>query len=293
MSIHTSTGCRPAQFLGLWAMEQSAYDALMDQADLVIASGNYEIVARDSKEMAEKQEKDKGYVTENGIAKFQLNGPMTRFPTSMQSAFGGTSTLMLQRAVRNARRDGFVSGGFMEISSPGGTVEGLEDLCAELAAFRSAKPLRMHVSGDGCSAAYRAGVESDAMTVDPMGITGSIGTLTRLRDTSKMMERVGVKDHWIASGDKKTAGAPGTVVTEEQIAERKALVDAINKSFLSAVESRRPRTKEHMADISRAGLYDAHRAVQIGLADAVMTTDAAFEQFAQRIPFGSGRTLPG
>lgn len=274
-------------------MEQSAYDALIDQAAAIIASNQFEIVAKQSKEQAEREENEPPYRIEHGVAQFQISGPMTRYPTSFQSAFGGTSTMQVQRAMRLARHDGFVTGGFVEVNSPGGTVDGLEELCEEMAQFRGDKPLRMHIAGQGTSAAQRVGVEADVLTIDPMGIAGSVGTLTQMRDTSKLLERAGVKQHYIASGDRKAAGAPGTEVTAEQLAERQELVDAINKNFLDAVERRRPQTKQHMKDIARAGLYDAQRAVKVGLADAVMTTDAALRQFQQRIPFGSGRTLPG
>jgi capsid assembly protease len=274
-------------------MEQAAYDSYMDQIAMIIEAGRLEIVAKESKEQTEADEKKPPYIVENGVAKFAINGPMSRYPTSFQSLFGGTATLPLQRAVSLARNDGFVNAGFFEICSPGGTTEGLEDFCAELARFRSVKPLRMHFAGQGTSAAQRVGIEADVLTIDPMGIAGSVGTLTRMRDTSELAKRAGIKEHYIASGDRKTHGAPGTEVTADQISERKTLVEAINRSFLQAVESRRPRTKEHIKDIARAGLYAAQEAVEVGLADMVMTTDDAFSQFTQRIPFGSGRTLPG
>ncbi len=293
MQLLTKTpfGCRPSQLLGPWLIESQAYDDLYDRAAAILASeGEYKLVAEASQQQAEAE--TPLYTVENGIARFELNGPMTRYPTSLQSVFGGTATLPMQKAIRRAAGDGFVQGGFFEVNSPGGTTDGLEDFCGAIADFRGKKPVRMHM-GTACSAALRAGIEGDVLTIDPFGITGSVGTLTRMRDTSELMKRAGVKDHYIASGDRKVHGAPGTVVTEEQIADRKALIDAINKSFLQAVETRRPRTKEYMKDIARAGLYDARKAVEIGLADAVMTTDQSFEQFSQRIPFGDGRTLPG
>lgn len=289
----TPTGCRPAQLLGPWAMEQSAYDAMIDQATFIIDSGQFEAIAKRSREMADEAESKPPYTVENGVARFLINGPMTRYPTSFQAAFGGTATLPLQRAIRLASSDGFVSGAFIEINSPGGTTDGIADLCAEMARFRRTKPIRAHIAASGTSAAQRVGLEADVLTIDPMGIAGSVGTITRMRDLSEIARRAGVKEHYIASGDRKAAGAPGTVVTDEQIAERKALVDGINKSFLDAVTSRRPQTKKHIADIARAGLYAAHQAVAIGLADAVATTEEAAEQFTQRIPFGGGRTLPG
>lgn len=289
----TNTGCRPAQLLGLWLMEQGAYDAAMDQVELIIAMNQFELVAKQSKEEADAAANAPPYTVESGVAKFLINGPMTKYPHSMQSMLGGTATLPLQRGLRLAAQDGFVNSAFIEINSPGGSTDGNAELCAELARFRSIKPLRMHIAGQGTSGAQRVGVEADVLTIDPMGIAGSVGTITRMRDTSELMKRAGVKDHYIASGDRKAAGAPGTEVTTEQIAERKTLIEGINRSFVEAVQSRRKISDANMKDISRAGLYDAQRAVEIGLVDGVMTTDAAFEQFSQRIPFGSGRTLPG
>ena len=294
MEKHSISGCRPAQFFGLWAMEQSAYDDLVARAEWIVEAGQLEVVARQSREQAEAEKDQPPYVIENGVARFVMSGPLVRHPSTFKSAFGETATLTFQHAIRKAANDGFVQGIFIEANSPGGTTEGLSDTAAEVARARAKKPIRFHIAGMGASAMYRLAVEGDVITADSMAILGSVGTLTRMRDLSELAKRMGIKEHYVASGDRKAAGAPGTVVTEEQLAERKELVDAINQSFLTAVSSRRRQiTKENMADIARAGLYDAHKALSVGLADAVMTTEEAVEQFTQRIPFGSGRTLPG
>lgn len=293
MEKHPLSGCRPAQLFGWWAMEQSAYDALIDQAAWIINTGQFEAIAERSREMAKEADEQPPYAVENGVAKFSINGPMTRYPTSLQSALGGTATLPLQRGIRLAANDSFVSSAFIEINSPGGTCEGIEDFCAEIAKFRALKPVRAHIAGMGTSGGYRVGIESDVLTIDPMGITGSVGVITRLRDLSEVAKRAGVKDHYIVSGPRKSDGAPGTVVTEEQIAARQEVVDGMSQAFLSAVTNRRPSAKKNMADIAKAGLYAAPKALELGLVDAVTTTDEAFQRFTQQAKLGNGRSLPG
>jgi signal peptide peptidase SppA len=272
-------------------MEQASYDAMMDQVALLIGANQYEAVAKASREAAESPVAP--YTVENGVARFTVEGPMSRYPTSLQSAVGGTATLPLGKAIRDASVDGFVNGAFFEIDSPGGTVTGLSDLAAEIARFRAVKPVAMHIVGMGASAAYRAAIEGDFITMDPMGVAGSVGAMTKMRDSSELMKRAGVKDHYIASGDRKTAGAPGTEVTPEQLAERQKFIDGLGESFVQSVMQRRPQTTEQIDDIRRAGIYGASDALSAGLIDAVMTLDQSFTQFASRIPFGMARSLPG
>lgn len=291
----TPSGCRPSQFVGAWAMEQSAFDALYAQAEMILNGGQYEVVARESREMA-AQDTAQGYdLDTDGVAHFSIQGPMTRYPSSMQSVMGGTATLQVQHALRQAARDPDVKGAILHINSPGGESSCMADLCHEVARFRQEKPIDSHIEGIGTSAAYRLAAETNHISIDPAGITGSVGTITHMRDTSKLMERMGVKDIYVATGDRKSAGAPGTQITDKQIEDRQALVNDIGQSFVDAVRSRRPQiTDQNMTDVARAGCYAATTAKSIGLVDSIASTEQSIERFKTALtnPNPSGSSSP-
>jgi signal peptide peptidase SppA len=295
-NFKTANGCRPSQFVGPWAMDQAAYDELFDQAAILLANPEtYERVARESREQAKEDMNSPYEVDTHGIAHLAASGVLTRDPHSMQAALGGTSTALLQRAIQKAAADPEVRGAMLHMNTPGGPVNGMEDTSNEIARFRATgKPFATHIGGQGTSAGYRLAVESDHISIDPLGITGSVGILTKMRDTSELMRRAGVKDHWLGSGDRKSAGAAGKEITPEQIAEEQARINEAGEVFVSAVRARRAMTDENAKDVARAGIYNAKRAKDIGLVDRVCDTRQAIESFVQRISSGSssGSALP-
>lgn len=290
----TETGCRPAQLIGVWSMEPLSFEVLHEQAMHVLVSEQYEIVARQSREMVEAERAEPYQVDENGIAHFSVTGPLTRNPTSMQAVTGGTSTLLFQRALRQAAVDTKVRGALVHVDSPGGHSSVQADVGSAIRSFRQSKPIAGHINGQGCSAAYGLLAECDHINADPAAIVGSIGTMMLLRDTSELMKRTGVKPIAIATGDRKAAIMPGIPVSDDTVKYLEQVVSDAGESFRKQVKERRPKiTPDAMKDILRGGVYSGESALKIGLVDSLSDTDGAVASFAQRIPFHGGRMLPG
>lgn len=292
----TTNGCEPSQLFGLWSVEPAAFEMLRAHAMAVIESdARYELVARESKAMAEEQRDNPYQVDANGIAHFDVSGPLMRRPTSVQAITGGTSTLLLSQALRKAKADPDVKGALMHVDSPGGHSAVQADLRAELRAFREAKPLAGHVPGAGCSAAYGLLAECDYISADPAGVVGSIGTMMELSDTSKVLERAGVRRYYLTGdADRKAAANPGVAITEQTKEELNKFVSAAGASFREQVRERRPQiSEEGMKDVLRGGVYAGADAKTIGLVDDVCDTSTAIERFKQSLSTGSStRALP-
>jgi ClpP class serine protease len=285
-SKHPVTGCRPAQLVGLWSIEPQAFERLQEQALAALAGGQLEIISRQSKELVDEERAEPYQLGNDGVAHFSINGPITRYPTSMQALTGGTSSLLVEQALRKAASDSDVKGAMFHIDSPGGHSCCAADLAAAIRSF--GKPTASHIAGSGTSLAYRIAIETDHISMDPAAITGSVGTMMRLADTSEVFKRAGVKPHYITTGDRKAVGAPGTVLNDDHIAEMQQLTIDVGKSFGDAVRERRPKiSPEHFNDVMRAGLYAANKAKDIGLVDSVSDTTSAIDSFKTSLSTGS------
>lgn len=286
------TGCRPAQLLGIWSIEPQAFEQLQQQALIALSDGQLEVISRQSRELVEEERQSPYDVDADGVAHFSVTGPLTRRPTSVQALTGGTSTLLLEQALRKAAADEDVKGAMLHIDSPGGHSSCAADIAAAVRGFAARKPIASHINGMGTSLAYRLAIETVHVSMDPAGMTGSVGTLMELRDTSELFKRAGVKPHYIATGDRKAVGGAGQPITDAQLADMRALIGEIGESFATAVKDRRPQIgQEQMEDVLRAGLYAAPRARSIGLVDSVADTETAIENFKQSLSTGS-RSLP-
>lgn len=302
--IKTANGCRPAQLIGLWLMDPTTLERYRQQAvgvnlaelaeqyaaewgtfdfDQFAGIGGAGNVDRDARP----------YKVHNGVAYFAINGPTTKYPTSFQRLFGGTSTVMLERSVRLAMADPEVKGGMMLVEdAPGGTVAGSHELWTALRAFGKAKPLHVHASDLMASASYLYGCAGQRLTANATAHVGNIGVRTALVDTSKKFEKEGVTVVPFTTGAFKSFGMDGVEVTEEHRREMQKMVDQLGDMFFGCVAEARGLTKEQIKAME-ARVYMGAEAVQMKLIDGVCSREEAVASLHKQLAApNSGRGGP-
>lgn len=218
------------------------------------------------------------YTVTDGIAALDLNGPMTRGRTSMQSMFGGTSTLALRKAMRQAAADPNVSGILLRVDSPGGEVDGTADLAAAVKAAGAKKPVLAYVDGAADSAAYWTASQATEVWAGATSRVGSIGTYTTLTDSSEAARAEGFRVHVVKAGAHKGTGVPGTEITPAALSRVQETVNGINDEFLMAVQTGRGLSAEAVAEAADGEEFHARRALDMGLIDSIGSEDEAMER---------------
>lgn len=132
------------------------------------------------------------------VAVIGVYGILAHRAGSMLAMSGGTSTERLTQAVRQAANDASVKGIVLDISSPGGAVEGVSELAAEIRAARALKPVEAVANASAGSGAYWLGSAASYMTAIPSGRVGSIGAYTTHIDDTKAQEMTGEVRHVIS-----------------------------------------------------------------------------------------------
>ena len=156
----------------------------------------------------------------------------------------------------------------IEISSPGGTVTGVEEAAAMVA--RSSKKTIAFTDTEAASAAYWIGSAADRFVATPSATVGSIGVYMAIPDYSKAFEMQGVRMDVIKSGTLKGAGIPGTSLTDAQRADLQAQVEAIHADFKANVRSKRSLVKdEDMEGQVFSGRQAAGKGLVTGLATSL------------------------
>lgn len=158
----------------------------------------------------------------------------------------------------------------LEISSPGGVVDGVPDAAARIAGI--GVPLVAHTASLMCSAAYWLASGADAILASTSGEVGSIGVYCPMIDDSELYKEIGIKIELAKTGELKGMGFPGTGWTDAQKAHMQQLVDDIFADFRGTVTGFRP---DIPAEAMTGGSYIAKRAVTLGLVDDVGALDAA------------------
>ncbi len=254
-----------AQHFGPWMVEEGWFRQAVD----AVKAGTY----------APKNASPAGrsYSMIGKTAVIQIMGQMTKG----ESSFGGASSVLTRRSIREAVNDTNVSAILLQIDSPGGTVAGTADLAADVAAADQKKPVYTYFEDLGASAAYWVGSQARQVFANATALVGSIGTVLVLEDTSGAMEKAGVKVHVISTGAYKGAGSDGAPITEQQLGQFQQMVDDLNKHFLAGVAAGRKMTDSQVRNVADGRVFVADQAKTLGLIDRVATLDQVVQFIAQ------------
>jgi signal peptide peptidase SppA len=170
--------------------------------------------------------------------------------------------------------DASVKGIVFDVDSPGGSVDGVQELADEIYRSRSRKKTVAVANGLAASAAYWLAAAAGELAVTPSGQVGSIGVFAAHEDLSKALERDGIKVTLVAAGKYKTDGNPYEALSESGRSDIQSKVNAFYEMFVKSVA--RGRSFEASAIESRFGrgrLVLANDAVARGMAERVATLD--------------------
>ena len=169
-----------------------------------------------------------------------------------------------QRDLDDMENDDEVEVILVDISSPGGTVTGVEEAASRLA--RSSKPTLAFTDTEAASAAYWIGSAADRFVATPSATVGSVGVYMAIPDYSKAFEMEGVRMDVIKSGTLKGAGIPGTSLSEAQRADLQSQVEEIHADFKASVLGKRSLVSpEDMEGQVFSGRTAARRGLVTGL----------------------------
>jgi signal peptide peptidase SppA len=215
-------------------------------------------------------------VTPEGVGILPLHGPTMK----ARSKYGGVSTVDARRQLRAMAADEKVGAILLHIDSPGGHVAGTKELADDVAAVDQSKPVHAYIEDTGASAAYWVASQARTVAANAMAMVGSLGTFTVLYDLSKAAEMEGVQVHVVSTGERKGAAAPGTPVTDGDLAEAQRLVDGFDAFFRAAVRDGRELGAREASAIWTGAVWLAGEAKGLELVDRVETFDAAVERLA-------------
>jgi len=218
------------------------------------------------------------------IGVITVQGPLVQGNSFWALMFGATPYGLLQQAVMEASVDDSLNAAMLHVSSPGGDVNGLNDVVQTLDQFKAVKPLHTFVAGNMHSAAVWLGVQGSQVSASDMSNVGSIGVIAKLVNVTKKLEKEGVSVKVMRSGDKKARINPLETPRDVDLADLQTEMDYVHGKFINAVAEGRGQSPELVrARIGDGSTMFAEEAVQIGLIDEVSSFDDALIYLASSL----------
>lgn len=261
-----------------WAIQPEKLEAIIDFLALQ-ASGEKlsaeQIEARIAPQTAAAVARKEG-----SVAILPLRGVIANRVNLLAEISGGTSCEGFGRAFASAINDDQVKAVILDVDSPGGTVQGTEELSAQIFAARGSKPIVAHVNATMASAAYWIGSAADEVVVTPTGWVGSIGVMTAHEDVSAALEKLGVKRTLFTSSPHKGEQSGHLPLSDEARQHIQGQVNTMGAMFVDRVAANRGVATSLVRETYGMGrMVLARQAVADGMADRVATLEETVARF--------------
>jgi signal peptide peptidase SppA len=205
-----------------------------------------------------------------------IRGPLFRYRSIWTWLLGGTSVQETALDLHAALDEPTVKNIVLAINSPGGQVDGVNELANMIRAANGVKPVTAYVDGLAASGAYWLASAAGRIVADETAQLGSIGVLATVTDERDADARRGVKTYEVISSQsplKRTDPA-----TDEGQMQLQQMVDALAQVFIAQVAKFRGTSEERVAsDFGRGATLPARSAVAAGMADSLGSLEGLLE----------------
>lgn len=200
----------------------------------------------------------------------------------------------VQAELQMARKDDAVRALVLRLNSPGGTVTASDSIFHALSQFKQDRqiPVVAHFLDVAASGAYYVALAADEIIASPTSVTGSVGAVMYSVNLHGLMEKIGVEDQTIKSGDKKDIGSPLREMTEEDREILLSIINGMRERFVGLVEQRRPGIEAGVLEtIADGRIFSADQALRIGLVDRVGHLQEAIDVAQRRARVAQARVI--
>lgn len=211
------------------------------------------------------------------VAIIEARGPMFRHANLFTAVSGATSYDIMRRDLQTALDDPATSAIIMSFDTPGGVVNGVNELAKAIFEARQKKPVVAYVGGAAASAGYWLASQASEIVIEETAALGSIGVRAVVTDTSRQDAERG-RIEFISS---QSPGKRADLATDEGRARVQKQVDALADVFIATVARGRGTKPETVT--SRFGGGDVligAAAVAAGMADRIGSFEAVIAELA-------------
>jgi len=225
---------------------------------------------------------DQGYQVDRGVAVIPISGVMGKKMNMLTQISGGASTQLIERDINAALNDPSVNSILLHIDSPGGTVDGTQNLANIVKMAGSEKPVMAFADGVMASAAYWVGsAASEIVAASDTTQIGSIGVVTSHTDISKAEEAAGIKTTEISAGKYKRIASRHSPLSEDGKAELQDQVDQLYTIFVDAVaENRGVDVETVLEDMADGRVFLAKQAKKRDMIDHIANLETTIQNMS-------------
>jgi signal peptide peptidase SppA len=199
-----------------------------------------------------------------------IKGTLVNDESPISMWFGDLGYQTVQRAINQLLEDESVSSIVLNLDTPGGDAQGVEELGEFIKAASTVKPITAWAS-TALSAGYWIAASADKVYTSKMGQTGSIGAIATVMSYYERLRESGVEPFVARSAPRKAIPHPAEPLSE---AGKKSVQDRVNaygNFFVENVARNRPTLSYANAKSTWATgeTFFGEQALNLGLVDGI------------------------
>ena len=199
---------------------------------------------------------------------------------------GGNSTINFERFVpiiTSLAEDDDVKGMVLRVNSPGGSAFGSEQIGEALDYFQSkGKPLAVSMGDYAASGGYWISCGADKIFANPLTITGSIGIFGLIPNAEKLMKKIGLNAEIVSTNPISEFPNLMFALNERQLGAMQEMVELGYEKFVNRVAKGRKMPVSEVRRIGEGRVWDAQKAMEIGLVDSLGYLEDAIKWVADK-----------
>lgn len=216
-------------------------------------------------------------MTDEGVGVISIKGMLVNENSYYNRYFGVVAYDEIREAVIEALDEG-ATAIYSLIDSPGGNVNGLDDLANFMSSVDV--PTMSYTTSRMLSAAYFYGSQADHVLAGGFADVGSIGVVVKRYDRSKMLANMGIKPERFRTGELKASGDPDFPLSAKEKKNIQAQVELFGEKFFDVVSDARgmPREVLEKLDITSGKTFIGEEALGVNLVDGICTFDESMQK---------------
>ncbi len=185
-----------------------------------------------------------------------------------------------------------VKGLVLRVNSPGGSVYGSTLIGEALDYFqKKGKPLAVSMGDYAASGGYWISSCANRIFADPLTITGSIGIFGLVPNFQGTLDKLGVNIATVSTNPGANFPSGLKPMDETQLAVMQKYVDRGYEDFTARVSKGRKMQLSKVLQIAEGRVWDAQKAVDLGLVDKLGYLNEAIEWTAQQAKLGANYSV--
>lgn len=180
--------------------------------------------------------------------------------------------------LESAKADSDVKAVVLRIETPGGAVGASQEIYHAVRQLDSVKPVVASVVNLGASGGYYAALGSRTIWANPGSLVGSIGVITQSVDAHVLLEKIGIAQQTVKSGEFKDVGSPFRPMTDREKVLFQTMIDDVHAQFREVVANRRKLPLSALDTLADGRIFSGRQARTVGLIDSVGSFAQAVSQ---------------